>query len=231
MATKDKDTKKDKELEVEAFVSRSEQFIELHLKQIITGIVIILVIVGGIFAFKYGYLAPREKKAAAAIFKGEVYFAKDSFNLALNGNGADYEGFAKIADVYGHTTAGNLAKAYAGICYFKLGQNEKALKMLKSFSGKDNMVSPAIVGLIGDCYVNMGKTEEGISYFEKAASEASNEVVSPVYLKKAGIAYESLKKYDNAIKAYTSIKEKYFNSIEAADIDKYITRATFLKGK
>ena len=151
--------------------------------------------------------------------------------MALNGNGADFQGFAKIADTYGHTVAGNLAKAYAGICYFKLGQNEKALKMLKSFSGKDNMVSPAIVGLIGDCYVNMGKTEEGISYFEKAASEASNEVVSPVYLKKAGIAYESLKKYDDAIKAYTSIKEKYFNSMEAADIDKYITRATFLKGK
>ncbi len=231
MATKEKDTKKDKELEVEAFVSRSEQFIEVHLKQIITGIVIVLVIVGGIFAFKYGYLVPREKKAAAAIFKGEIYFAKDSFNMALNGNGADFQGFAKIADTYGHTVAGNLAKAYAGICYFKLGQNEKALKMLKSFSGKDNMVSPAIVGLIGDCYVNMGKTEEGISYFEKAASEASNEVVSPVYLKKAGIAYESLKKYDDAIKAYTSIKEKYFNSMEAADIDKYITRATFLKGK
>ena len=231
MATKEKDTKKDKELEVEAFVSRSEQFIEVHLKQIITGIVIVLVIVGGIFAFKYGYLVAREQKAAAAIFKGEIYFAKDSFNMALNGNGADFQGFAKIADTYGHTVAGNLAKAYAGICYFKLGQNEKALKMLKSFSGKDNMVSPAIVGLIGDCYVNMGKTEEGISYFEKAASEASNEVVSPVYLKKAGIAYESLKKYDDAIKAYTSIKEKYFNSMEAADIDKYITRATFLKGK
>ena len=34
------------------------------------------------------------------------------------------------------------------------------------------MVSPAVTGLIGDCYVNMGNTKEGISYFEKAAKEA-----------------------------------------------------------
>ena len=53
-------------------------------------------------------------------------------------------------------------------------------------------------------------------------------MISPVYLKKAGIAYESLKQYADAAKAYTQIKENYMNSMEAADIDKYITRATEL---
>ena len=104
-------------------------------------------------------MTPQEKKAAAAMFKGEQYFAKDSFNLALNGNGADYEGFEAIIDQYGSTSAGNLAKAYAGICYFKMGDNEKALDLLKSFSGSDDMISPAITGLIGDCYVNMGNVK------------------------------------------------------------------------
>lgn len=160
------------------------------------------------------------------MFKGEQYFAKDSFALALNGNGADFAGFEGIIDQYGHTDAGNLAKAYAGICYFKMGDTQKALDMLKSFSGGDNMISPAITGLIGDCYVNMGNTKEGISYFEKAAKQADNEVISPVYLKKAGVAYESLQQYPDAVKAYTTIKEKYFTSMEAGDIDKYITRAS-----
>ena len=118
-----------------------------------------------------------------------------------------------------------MAKAYAGICYFKLGENEKALDKLKSFDSKDNMVSPAIVGLIGDCYVNMGQIEEGITYFKKAANAANNEVISPVYLKKAGIAYENLKKYPEALQVYQEIKDKYFNSFEASDIDKYIYRA------
>ena len=178
MATKEKDT--NKELEVEEIVSKSEQFIENNSKKIIYGIIAILVVVGAVFGIKHGYLLPKEKKAAAAMFKGEQYFAKDSFNLALNGNGADFEGFEAIIDQYGSTPSGNLAKAYAGICYFKMGENEKALDMLKSFSNKDNMISPAVTGLIGDCYVNMGNVKEGISYFEKAAKEADNEVVSPV---------------------------------------------------
>ena len=122
-----------------------------------------------------------------------------------------------------------MAKAYAGISYFKLGETEKALDYLKSFSGSDNMVSPAITGLIGDCYVNMGNVKEGVSYFEKAAKAANNEVVSPVYLKKAGLAYENLKEYGKAVEAYKSIKENYYNSMEAADIDKYITRAAAAK--
>lgn len=224
MATKGKDT--NKELEVEEIVSRSEQFIENNSKKIIYGIIAIALVVAAVLGIKHGYLIPQEKKASAALFKGEQYFARDSFALALNGNGADFEGFEGIIDQYGSTDAGNLAKAYAGICYYKMGDTQKALDMLKSFSASDNMVSPAITGLIGDCYVNMGDVKQGISYFEKAAKQADNEVISPVYLKKAGIAYESLKQYKDAVKAYSTIKDKYYTSMEAGDIDKYITRAS-----
>ena len=224
MATKEKET--NKELEVGEIVSKSEQFIDNNSKKIIYGIVALAIIIGAVLGIKHGYMEPQEKKAAAAMFKGELYFDRDSFALALNGNGADYEGFEAIIDQYGNTDAGNLAKAYAGICYYNMGEPEKALDLLKSFKGKDNMVSPAITGKIGDCYVEMGNTQEGISYFEKAAKEADNDVVSPIYLKKAGLAYESLQQYDKAVQAYTTIKDKYYTSMEASDIDKYITRAS-----
>lgn len=223
MATKEKET-----VEVEELVSRSELFIETYSKKIILGIVALVVVVGAIFAYRHLYLLPQQQKATAALFKGEQYFAKDSFQLALNGNGADYDGFEAIIKEYGSTDAGNLAKAYAGICYAKLGENEKALNYLKSFSANDNMISPAITIAVGDCYVNLDNTKEGIKYFEKAAKDANNEVLSPIALKKAGIAYESLKQYKDAIKVYTTIKEQYFNSMEASDIDKYITRASEL---
>ena len=88
MATKEKDT--NKELEVEEIVSKSEQFIENNSKKIIYGIIAVALVVGAVLGIKHGYLVPQEKKAAAAMFKGEQYFARDSFALALNGNGADY---------------------------------------------------------------------------------------------------------------------------------------------
>jgi tetratricopeptide (TPR) repeat protein len=220
-----------KELEVGEIVSKSEQFIEKHQKNIIYGIGAAILLAGAVLGVNYGYLAPLEKKAAATLFKGELYFGRDSFELALYGNGADYQGFESIISDYGLTRSGNLAKAYAGVCYFRLGETEKAIKQLKSFKGEDKMISPTLTGLIGDCYVNQGKVKEGISYFEKAAKLADNEIVSPTYLKKAGIAYESLGQYSDAIKAYTSIKEKYFDSEEASDIDKYIVRASELAKK
>ena len=223
MATKEKET-----VEVEELVSKSELFIENNSKKIMLGILALAVIVGAFFGYRHGYLIPLQKKASVALFKGEQYFAKDSFQLALNGNGADYEGFEAIIDQYGNTKPGNLAKAYAGICYAKLGQYDQALENLKSFDASDDMISPTIIGLIGDCYVNMDNAKEGVTYFEKAANAADNEVISPIYLKKAGIAYESMQQYNDAVKVYTQIKEKYFNSMEAADIDKYIARATAL---
>ncbi len=214
-----------KELEVDVILSKSEQFIEKFKKPIIYGVVAIAVIVGAYLAFHYGYAIPQNKKAEIALFKGEQYFARDSFSIALNGNGADYEGLEAVISDYRGTSSANLAKAYAGICYFRLGEIDKSIVLLKSFSSNDKTISPAIVGLIGDCYVNSGNTQEGISYFEKAASKANNDIISPIYLKKAGIAYESLNQYKEAIKVYTTIKEKYSASMEASDIDKYISRA------
>jgi tetratricopeptide (TPR) repeat protein len=88
-------------------------------------------------------------------------------------------------------------------------------------------IAPSITGLIGDSYVELGKTEEGIKYFLKAV-DADNEMISPIYLKKAAIAYESRGDYKKAIEAYTKIKDQYVRSQEAADMDRYIARAQAL---
>ena len=223
-----KTTNEEKEIEVEEIVSRSEQFIEKHKQKIIAGISAIAVVVGLILAYHYLYAKTQAEKAKLAIFKGEQYLAMDSFALALNGNGVDYDGFEAIIDRFGGTKTGNLAKAYAGICYYHLGDPEKAIQRLKAYKGDDAQIAPTIIGLIGDCYVTTGNTKEGISYFEKAASKANNDLISPIYLKKAGLAYESLKQYPDALKAYETIRDKYNQSMEAMDIDKYITRVKLL---
>ena len=49
----------------------------------------------------------------------EIYFEKDSFNLALNGD-LNSAGFIDIADDYSSTKTGKLANYYAGICYLNL---------------------------------------------------------------------------------------------------------------
>lgn len=208
--------------------SRSEQFIEKYQKQIIIGVSAVIILVVAILGVRHAYLIPKEREAENAMFKGEDYFAQNQYKLALEGDSVSYIGFEAIIDQYGFTKSANLAKAYAGICYYKLKDIDNALKYLKDFNSNDVMVSPAITGLIGDCYVDQGKVEQGIDYFNKAASKADNELLSPLFLKKAGLAYESLKDYKKAIDVYTRIKDKYPNSLEGSSIEKYIDRAQSL---
>jgi tetratricopeptide (TPR) repeat protein len=226
MAKKVKITPTQAEANVGEILSRSERFIETYKKQIMIGVGAFIFIVVAILAAHQYYFIPREIEAQEAIFPSESSFASQQWESALNGDSVTSTGFLGVIDEYGFTKTAKLAKVYAGICYYHLGQYDEALSYLKSGSANDKIVGTVVTGLIGDCYVNLQNTEEGIKYFRKAASKAKSEYISPIYLKKAGLAYESLSDFRNAVKVYSLIKDKYAGSTEASDIDKYIDRAS-----
>ena len=216
-------------LNVEDALTQSEAFLIKNKKAIIGAILAIIIIIAGIVMYKNLYAEPREEKAQAALFKGQEYFEAAAFAEALNGDSIGYVGFIKIADQYSGTDAANLAKAYAGLCYAHLGKFDEAVKALDSFDGDDQMVAPAMKGAMGNCYAQLGQLDKASSMLLKAADEADNNTLSPIYLKQAGEILVKQGKYDDAIKAYTSIKDKYFRSYQAMDIDKYIEQAKLLK--
>ena len=216
-------------LNVEEALSQSEAFLIKNKKAIIGAVVAVIIIVAGIVMYKNLYAEPREEKAQAALFKGQEYFEADLYEQALNGDSIGFSGFAKIADEYSGTKAANLAKAYMGICYAHLGQYEAAVNALDSFSGKDQMIAPAMKGAMGNCYAQLGQLDKAASMLLSAADEADNNSLSPIYLQQAGEILVKQGKYDDAIKAYTKIKDKYFRSYQSMDIDKYIEQAKLLK--
>lgn len=216
-------------LNVEDALTQSEAFFIKNKKAIIGAVVAVIIIVAGIVMYKNLYADPREEKAQAALFKGEEYFEADAFAEAVNGDSIGYAGFAKIADEYNGTKAGNLAKAYMGICYAHLGRYDEAIKALDSFNGKDQMVNPAMKGAMGNCYAQLGQLDKAASMLLKAAEEADNNTLSPIYLLQAGEILVKQGKTDDAIKAYTTIKDKYFRSYQSMDIDKYIEQAKLQK--
>jgi tetratricopeptide (TPR) repeat protein len=218
-----KEEKTHDELEnVQHALTSTEAFIEKYQKQLIIGVASVVLIVLAVLSFHNFYMAPRELAAENEMYKCQAAFAADSFKIALDGN-KNSIGFKEIVSEYGITASGKLAAAYAGICYYKLGQYEDAIKYLSQFDGDDTYFSTSVIGLTGDCYVELGETSKAISYFEKAADK-ENAVMSPVYLKKAGLVYESLNEPAKAEKEYTTIKDNYPKSPEATDIDKYLAR-------
>ena len=226
MAKKVKSTTTHAEANVGEIFSKSEKFIETYKNYIMIGFGVIIILVVAILGIRQYYLLPKEAEAQEAIFPGENFLANQQWSIALNGDSATYMGFLGIIDEYPHTRTANLAKAYAGISFYHLGQYQEALDHLKAFSANEKIVDPVITGLIGDCYVNLNNVDEGIKYFKEAASKAENQFISPIYLKKAGLAYESLSDFKNAVEVYNTLKSKYPNSQEAVDIDRFIYRAS-----
>ena len=216
-------------LNVEDALTQSEAFLIKYKNAIIGGVVAVIIIVAGIIMYKNLYAEPREEKAQAALFKGQEYFEMDAFEQALNGDSIGFIGFLKVADDYSGTKAANLAKAYAGICYAQLGKYEDAVKMLDSFNGKDQMVAPAILGAAGNCYAQLGQLDKAASTLVSAADKADNNTMSPIFLLQAGEIFVKQGKFDDAINAYTKIKDKYFQSYQAMDIDKYIEQTKLMK--
>jgi TolA-binding protein len=79
--------------------------------------------------------------------------------------------------------------------------------------------------------MEMDKKEDAAEHYLKAAKLSPNKFTTPIYLMKAGMAYEEMKKYDNAVKVYEQVKLDYSESTEGREIEKYLARAKALEGK
>ena len=213
-------------LNVDEALVTSETFF-LKYKNLMLGVVVgLVVVVCAVLGYKNFISEPKAQKASEALFKGQQYFSNDNFEAALNGDSLGYAGFLKIADEFSSTDAGNLANAYAGLCYAQLGKYEEAVKFLDKFSADDYFVAPALMGTMGNCYAQMGQLDKAAATLLKAADKADSPSLSPNYLIQAGQILEKLGKNAEAVKAYQQVKSKYANSYQSMDIDKYIERAS-----
>lgn len=223
-------------LDVNETLAKSEAIIVKYKKQIITAVVAIVVVVGGTFAYIYGYSKPRENKAQEMLgIVMQQYVMAQDYEKALKGEGKTM-GLLKIADQYGSTDAGNLAKYEAGLCYYQTGKTKEAIKYLEDFDTKgDNTVSAQALFALANCYAADKQADKAVETFKKAAKATDVPALCAEYLFQAGIILESQKKNDEALAIYQQIKSDYPSAplcvqqqqngmMLSAMIDKYIEK-------
>ncbi len=213
--------------EVEETLTRTEQFLENHLNLVLYVIGGIIVVVLGILGVNKYYISPKSAEAQEEMYAAQNYFSKDSFNLALNGDGMSL-GFLDIIDNYGSTDAGNLAEYYSGISYLHLGDYEAAIDHLENFDTDDMLVAPVAHSAMGDAYVELGEYDKAISAYNKALKVSDNEFTSPAVMNKMALVYEQQGNTDKALELYKKIKDEYPESSIAADVEKSIARVNQL---
>ena len=207
----------------------SEDFVKKN-RNVLLGLfaVIAAAIVGG-FLY-YNYRSTQNEEAQAAMFQAVFYFEADSLSKALIGDG-QHQGLLSVADEYGSTKAGNLAKFYAGAALLKQGKYQEAHDQLADYKSDDLILQGRAYALQGDANMELGKKQEAADLYIKAADYKANEFFSPQYLMKAGMAYEENKDYASALEVYDRLVTSYPNAAEVNDAKKYKARAEVLTAK
>lgn len=216
-----KEIKKENAEVVAEAVSKTETFFNENGK-LLGGILagLIVVAVAAFCWFKFAY-QPSVEEAQGQMALAEENFRAADYELALNGDG-NVLGFTQIIDNYG-SKAGKAVYFYAGVCELQLGNYESAIEMLKKYNGKDAILKARAIACQGDAYVGLEDYEAALKCFEDAAAVIDN-MFAAGYLLKAGLVAEKLGQNEKALGFYEIIKDKYLNSPEGYEIDKYIGR-------
>ncbi len=207
-------------------LTKSEQFLEDNKVMVFSIAGILAIALASFFGYNY-YMGSQNALAQDEMFQAVYYYEQDSLDLALNGDG-NYYGFLDIIDNYGATTAGNLANFYVGSIYLKKGIYESAVPFLQDFSSSDYVLQARAYSLLGDVFMQQNDFSEAANYYSKAANDNPNEYFTPVYLLKAGLAYEKLEDFSSATKQYQTIVNDFAKSKEVEKAKKYKAR---LQGK
>ena len=221
MATKNVNNKPESNQAVGEAVSGVELFLKKNGNLLSTIVLVVLIVACAIVALNRWVFKPAQIEARAAAAGAERYFQMSQYEQALNGDG-NVLGLADIIAQYGRK-AGQGVYFDAGVCQLQLKNYDEAIKYLKQYKGKDNILKARALCCIGDAYVGLENNEAALASY-KAAIKAGDTPFTPAYLLKAGIAAEDLGRKDDALAFYEQIKVKYPASVEAQEIDKYISR-------
>ncbi len=208
-------------------MNKTELFFEKNGSKILYTVLALLIAGGLVYGYRALVSEPRQEKAAELIAEAQLHFDGENpdFEVALNGNESGV-GFLDVIEQYGSTPSGNLAYHYAGICYLRQGDLEKAAEYLAKFSPVKGLPGALInaqnYGLQGDVAVEQGNYAAAVSFYEKAMKAAENNMTAPMYLRKAGLAEKAQGNDEKAAAYFEQIVTSYPASMEAREAERLL---------
>ncbi|MEM9919927.1 MAG: tetratricopeptide repeat protein [Bacteroidota bacterium] len=200
----------------------AQDFFEANQNYILGGLLLLVLVIGGWFAYNNYYKAPRQKQAMEQMSQAQYQFERDSFALALENPGNGFDGFLDIIEKYSGTAAANTASYYAGISWLNLGEHKAAISYLEDFSTTDYALGITRLGALGDAHSELGEMDKAISYYNKAIKYGDNQLLTAIYIYKLGLLQMHMGKTEDAQSTFKKLIEKYPNSNQAKYAERYI---------
>jgi tetratricopeptide (TPR) repeat protein len=197
----------------------------LEYRKVIGGAVTAVVIVIAGLVFYNQYQKEQEKEASAEAFRALDFYRKDSVQRALQSAGTG-RGLPAIADAYGGTKVGNLAKYLAGAGYLEQGKTEQAIAYLEDFERGETLISAAATAALATAYEDQEQFKKAAETFQEAANTQANKHTSPHFLMEAARAWELAGNQEKALKTYQKVLNQYPDpgGNQEQEVNKHIAR-------
>ncbi len=212
-------------------LSKTEEFAKNNQKLVIGAGISLVVVIAGILFFQWNNES-KNAQAQKELFPAQFYFEKDSVKKALKGDNSNTTiGLEAIADEFGGSKGGDLAKFYIGVAKLKEGKFDEAIETLEGFNPNDLLLQARVYSLIGDAYMEKNDVGSAIKFYQKASDYNSNEFFTPAYMVKLALAQELNKDLSGAADTYKRIISEFGESGEKANAQKKLAKIEQLLGK
>lgn len=219
------------ELRQDAIVTVTAKAVNIFEDNRATVIAVLVAIVIAAISFvgyKY-YLLGQGDEAAARLGSIIMTYEQGLWEAALDGT-AENIGLLEIANRYGGTADGNLARFYAADALYHLDRKEEALKYFEAYDKDHNYLGAAAYAGEAAVIEDLGDEKRAAERYYRAAVVYENNLTSPEYLLAAARNYEALADYSSAREMYKLIETRFPDADAAGGLDLYFARLDALQG-
>lgn len=197
----------------------------LENKNTIIGAAIAVILVIGLSFAYYFYSQSQENRAQELMGVAETYFLNSNYEAALSGSETEFTvGFEQIINNYSGTKAGNLARYYAAVSEYKLGNTEQALEYMRDFEVPDGIMGVAPLSFKAVLLTETGNHQEAADTYVQAAELDQNDATTPYNYLEAANAYNDAGNSDQARNYAQKVVDEYPNSPQVPEAQRLLGR-------
>lgn len=208
---------------LDSYAKVQDFYIEYKNLIIASAIAVILAI--GLSIGYYYYSQSQEKQAQQLMGYADQYYLNGNYQNALHGSEEDFTvGFEQIINNYSGTDAGNLARYYAAVCEYNLGNTEQALAYMEDYDAPEGILGVGSISFKGVLLTDLGRHSEAAETYMEAANWDQNDSTTPYNLLEAAHAYNDAGDEEQALLQAEKIVTNYPDSPQVTEAQRLLGR-------